>query len=333
MATLGGKSWGAAESLPDNQANECTMDDQTAYALNALVQRHYNVGRIVRFRPVQRGRQCESYELLTAGGHEYTLQVYLPEFTQELLDRTAAVLELMSQNGFPVGCPVGLKQQDGLIACAGPQNRLMLLLDMLHGQSLPVEQWSEQDLSQLGLRLAWMHRALAHLPFPPISRFSGNMLRVAAAGHEMRAARIAAAVGNETFEKLAAIKPPGEPVPGHGAFDPAAIMLDGDRLITAITDWGSVGMGTSESDIVDALVMWCVQADGTGIYPRAKAFCEAYFSLADGKAFDWGDAVRQWCVHRGAEAVAGRRPLPRGFADIARDPQALAGMLAGVHLD
>ncbi|NNM84168.1 MAG: phosphotransferase [Phycisphaerales bacterium] len=309
------------------------MDDQTAYALNALVQRHYNVGRIVRFRPVQRGRQCESYELLTAGGQEYTLQVYLPEFTQELLDRTAAVLELISQDGFPVGHPVGLKQKDAAIACVGPQNRLMLLLDMLHGQSLPVEQWSEQDLSQLGVRLAWMHRSLAHVPFPPINLGCGNRLRVAAAAHEARATRIAAALGTETFEQLAALKPPGEPVLGHGSLDPAAIMLDGDRLITAITDWGAVGLGTTESDIVDALVLWCVQADGTGIYPRAKAFCEAYFSLANSKAFDWGQAVRQWCVHRGAEAVAGRRPLPRGFADIAREPQSLADMLAGVHLD
>ena len=44
------------------------MDDRDAYVLNNLWSRYYDLGRIVRFRHVTRGRQATVWEVLTAAG-------------------------------------------------------------------------------------------------------------------------------------------------------------------------------------------------------------------------------------------------------------------------
>ena len=55
------------------------MDDQQTYLLNGLLARQFDLGRIVRFRQVVRGRQAVTYELLTAEQHDAQVEL-LPAF-------------------------------------------------------------------------------------------------------------------------------------------------------------------------------------------------------------------------------------------------------------
>ena len=52
------------------------MDAQQTYLLNGLLTRNFGLGRIVRFREVERGRQASTFELFTAQENEYLVYLY-----------------------------------------------------------------------------------------------------------------------------------------------------------------------------------------------------------------------------------------------------------------
>ena len=114
------------------------MDDQQTYLLNGLVTRQYGVGRIVRFRQVERGRQAATYELLTSRRNEYMVYLYPAAFTPEQLEFTARTINTLDENRFSV-VPM-LKRSpdaDSEFVGEGPQGTRMLVSIGTAGSPLP----------------------------------------------------------------------------------------------------------------------------------------------------------------------------------------------------
>ena len=78
------------------------MDDQQTYLLNGLLTRNFDLGRISRFRKVTRGRQAETFEVLTSEHHEYVVHLYPPEFTAKQLNFAAQTMNTLDENRFSV---------------------------------------------------------------------------------------------------------------------------------------------------------------------------------------------------------------------------------------
>ena len=103
------------------------MDDQQTYLLNGLLSRQFGLGRIVRFRPVERGRQAQAFELFTAQEREYLAQLYPGSFPAQHLDLVARTVNTMDENRFSV-VPF-IRSKGNTFASEGPQNsRLMVSL-------------------------------------------------------------------------------------------------------------------------------------------------------------------------------------------------------------
>ncbi|HVT80901.1 MAG TPA: hypothetical protein VHM90_09610, partial [Phycisphaerae bacterium] len=141
------------------------MDDNQTYLLNGLITRHFGVGRIVRFRQVERGRQAESFELFTAQEKEYLVQLYPPAFAAEHLEFVARAVNALDANRFSV-VPF-LASRARTFVTEGPQGRHMLLALAPAGSPLVPLEYTEHEISQVGLRLAWMHRLLMEQVQPP----------------------------------------------------------------------------------------------------------------------------------------------------------------------
>ncbi len=305
------------------------MDDRYAYMLNALWSRHYDLGRVIRFRHVQRGRQTLAYEVLTAEQREYTVYLFLPGYEVATLDHMAQTLDILDKNRFSVVPMVPSKEDQWSVD--GPQGQRMMVGLNTDGQQLPPEAWSAHDMSQLGLRLAWMHRLLKEQLDSP--QTGGEAARLclrdqlqtasqkspADLPHRMpklNPAHTGARLVNELTDAAAASW-------CHGDIQPAAFLLDHDRQIRTIVDWGLLHPGDPLEDLIDAFIHWCIGTDGLVNSDTARSLLEAYRTLCPIAKEGWRPAVQCWCAHRIIDATRDLNPLPKGFGQILADPAAL----------
>jgi len=313
------------------------MNDQLAYILNNLWERHFELGRILRFRTVTRGRQATCYEILT-GEHREFLAYLFPALTEKRLGRPldwlGDLLAALDRERFSV-MPM-VKGRANSYVVDGPQNtRMMVGLNPV-GQYLLPDQWTLHDLNQLGLRLGWMHRLLAtQLPTPdptgggakgllaglPNATTLWDQLHQIQAWPEDRKAKL----GPIDWPQIETLQTRfhGTPAPGivHGDMTPAAVLLDDDRQIRTIVDWSLLHPGDPLEDIIDAHVHWCLTKDGKLAREKAHALMQGYRSLRPVESLTAGGAVATWCAQRLVDAAHDLRPLPRSF------PAVLAGML------
>ncbi len=324
------------------------MNDRTAYALHAILNDHYEMGRILRFRQIRKGTQAECFELLTAEQNEFLLFLYPSDFSRRALCDAAPVMDRLASGGFPVSRPVASRDGDtagrNVYAIEGPQGSHFFVTTLAPGQMVTAADWSSHDLSNLGLRLGWLHRtmrdafnadtAAAGENLSPARR-QAPVLRLAAAlenasprGQQLRQMLSAAAVDRllTDLEKL-------EKLPNsafgyvHGAISPEAVLLDHDRHIASVVDWGNFSIGLPAQDVIDAFVHWCVHKDGEVRAEAAQALLQAYISLEKFRGDQWHSVVIAWCAHRLSSALSGRTHLPRGFGSILENPHSLSATL------
>ncbi len=326
------------------------MNDRMAYALHALLNDHYDMGRILRFRQMRRGTQADCYELLTAEHNEFTLFLFPPEFSRQSLADAAPIMEQLASAGFPVSRPVASRQRSSsgapLFAIEGPQGSHFFVTTIAPGQMAAAADWSNHDLSNLGLRLGWMHRAMrdalaadsqpaAGVPRPDRAKVQAPAMRLVAAlesgtsrGQQVRQMLPAAALDRllAELEKLEKVFAAGAGYV-HGGISPESVLLDHDRHIAAIVDWGVFSTGIPAQDVIDAFMSWCVHKDGEVRADAAQALLQAYLSLEKFRGDQWYSAVISWCAARLGAAVLGRKHLPRGFAGILENPHSLSATL------
>jgi len=239
-----------------------------------------------------------------------------------------------------------------MYAVPGPQGTHLMVSASPAGQYLLPDEWSLHDLSLLGLRLAWMHRLLVELlPWPARPRPPEPAVEYQVAMHSWRhdterSRKLAIDEGqvralDSRLQRIGAALPHRTPRPGHsggagnggaggwvhGDIQPAAVLLDTDKQIRSVLDWGLLHPGEPLEDVVDAFVHWCVASDGTVADDRGRALLEAYRSLHPIVGGAWADAVSLWLARRMVDFVATRRILPRGYLTYLADPEHLASAL------
>jgi aminoglycoside phosphotransferase (APT) family kinase protein len=287
------------------------VDDQQTYLLNGLIARNFGIGRIVRFRPVQRGRQAECFELFTAEEREYLVQLFAPAYGEDQLDFAAGAVNTLDRHCFSVMPYIASKNV--VFVAEGPQNSHMVLSLAPAGSAMNAAQFSDHDISQVGLRLAWMHRLLLEqLPRPgdffPLTR------------------RLPTADGPlEQLHGLLAL--PTRQGWVHGDLQPAALLHDVDHQLRAVTDWGLLHWGCPLEDVVDAFIALATDAKGAFDRRRGVALLEAYDSLVSIKRTPWTPVVASWCAQRLIDQE--RRPLAEGFMEgVLPAPERLATAMA-----
>ncbi len=308
------------------------MDDRAAYLLNGLWARHYDLGRVVRFRQVQRGRQAACYELLTSEQQEYLVYLYPATFDMANFDAVASAIMLLHRERFPAAQVIPAKDKQP--AVIGPQGSVMMITENVFGQYLLPDEWSLHDLSQLGLRLGWLHRLMHDHFAPPEKKTNIATALAQALGSDPAFVRRKLPVLDLThLEKLQGAVAEQSPAGwAHGDFQPAAVMMDDDRQIRAITDMALLHFGDPLEDLLDAFVHWCVGTDGIVAEARGRSLLESYRSLRPASENlvterPWAHVIQRWCAQRLVDAAAGRRILPRGFATYLADPAGLASAL------
>ncbi|MGN6369878.1 MAG: phosphotransferase [Phycisphaerae bacterium] len=306
------------------------MDDQQTYLLNGLLARQFGLGRIIRFRQVTRGRQAATFELLTAQQNEYLAYLYPAAYPAEQLDFMAGAVNSLDDNRFTV--VPWMKAKSGGFVGEGLQNGRLMVSLAVAGSALPPEQYTEHDVSQVGLRLAWMHRLLREqVPAPPEKvQLAIRLEREISGGDEHPVANVPA-IGRETIGRLVGLM--GLPVAVengwvHGDVQPAALMHDADHQLRAMVDWGLLHWGSPLEDVVDAFLGLCVKADGTFDQLRGSVLLESYASLVPLKKVAWTPVVAAWCAQRIIDAVGGRRGVPGNFSGIVGSPEAVATAIA-----
>jgi Ser/Thr protein kinase RdoA (MazF antagonist) len=308
------------------------MDDRTAYLLNALVERHYDIGRVLRFRKITRGRQAECFELLTAGQQEFLLLLFPAAFDPTLLQSTGALTARLGAAGFPVPKTIHASSPETGWVAAGPQGSHLMLTTQPQGQSLAVAQWSSQALSHLGLRLAWLHRLLNHerptmtVGSAQLAQRLESLVRQPVPGCDALKQVLDASQVEKLIQQLTDISVECTYC-RHGSLTPEAVLLDADRQIVSVLDWGNCQVGFPQEDVVDIFLNWCVDTDGQVRSPEAQAFLQAYFSLHSTAGPAWHEAVLVWTGHRLIAALSGCGQLPRGFATILENPHFLSAAI------
>jgi hypothetical protein len=288
-----------------------SVDDRQTYLLNGLITRHFNVGRIVRFRPVRRGRQSESYELFTAEEKEYLVQLYTAAFGDDQLDFAAGVVNTLDRHRFSV-MPF-LPSKNVVFVAEGPQNGRMVLSLAPAGSAIPPAQYSEHDVSQVGLRLAWMHRLLLE-QIPRPKDFIPLKQRLPATDEPLQ--QLHGLLTMPTWQGWV-----------HGDIQPEALLHDVDHQLRAITDWGLLHWGCPWEDLVDAFITLVTDARGAFDRRRGSALLESYNSLVSIKRTPWTPVVACWCAQRLLDQD--RRPLPEGFLEsVLPAPERLATAMA-----
>ena len=287
------------------------VDDQQTYLLNGLIARHFGLGRIVRFRPVQRGRQAEAFELFTAQEKEYLVQLYPPAFDEDQLDFAAGAVNALDQHRFSV-MPF-LPSKNIVFVAEGPQNRHMVIGLAPAGSALAPAHYTEHDISQVGLRLAWMHRLLKEQLPPPKNHVPLNR-------------RIPA--GDGPLEQLRGLL--SLPIAqgwAHGDIQSAALLHDADHQLRAITDWGLLHWGCPLEDLVDAFIALATDPRGAFDQRRGTALLESYDSLVPIKRTPWTPVVASWCAQRLVDQE--KRALPERFMEaVLPAPERLATAMA-----
>jgi Ser/Thr protein kinase RdoA (MazF antagonist) len=302
------------------------MDDQQTYLLNGLLSRQFGLGRIVRFRKVQRGRQAAAFELFTVQEREYLVQLYPATFAVEQLEFIAGVVNSLDVHRFSVVPFVSTRAGPGYVG-EGPQGTRMLVSLAPAGSILQPHEYTEHDLSQIGLRLAWMHRLLKEeipgaAPAEPLAK------------RMLEACRLPDVSGGPAMDPaqleplLSALQMQAAPGWVHGDIQKTALLLDGDHQIRTMVDWALLHRGSPLEDMVDALLSFGIDSKGMLVLARGKALVEAYHSLVPIEKTPWTPVVASWCAQRIIDARTGRRPTPQGFSRIATQPEELAMAMA-----
>ncbi len=289
------------------------LDDRQAYVLNTLLERGFDIGRVLRFRRVQRGRQAPSFELLTAQGGEYLLSIFPPQFPAPALDDAARVCHALFEKKLPV--PPPLPARAGGYVAPGPQHSHLALSAAPEGQAMAAEQWSLQDLSLLGLRLAWLHRALAEVGPPPEQDYSrpadDALLSLSLEPWPPMAQQVLAQAAEAPLSTRRWL---------HGDVHAQAILLDADRHVSAFIDNGLMHAGDQQQDVLDVFVNWCLDETHFVRDEHARAFFSAYRTLAPENVGDFSLAVVRWAAWRIRTSAHNIQPPPHGF------PQLLANL-------
>ncbi len=308
------------------------MDDRTVYLLNGLVERHYDVGRVLRFRKIIRGRQADCFEILTAGQQEFLLLLFPPAFDSAMLQSAGALTAQLGAAGFPVPRTVHASSPETGWVASGPQGSHLMLSTQPQGQALAVGGWSSQDLSHLGLRLAWLHRLLIQqrpsmvVSSTEISQRLQALVNEPAPGYDAVKRALQARQVEKLIEQVADIALECT-LWRHGSLTPEAVLMDADHQIVSVLDWGYCQVGFPHEDVVDVFLNWCVDVDGQIRSPEAQSFLQAYFSLHSTTAPPWHETVLIWTAHRLIAALSGSAQLPRGFATILENPHFLSAAI------
>jgi Ser/Thr protein kinase RdoA (MazF antagonist) len=303
------------------------MDEQQTYLLNGLLARQFGLGRIVRFREVKRGRQATTLEVMTAQQNEYLVYLYPAVFRVEQLGFVAGVLNGLDRERFTVVPMVAGK--DGSFVGEGPQGTRMMVSLGTEGSVVPREQLTAHDISQVGLRLAWMHRLLReHVDLPVEVPALAGLVEEALEEADGERVPVLEGAAREALVSALALPLPGEMGWVHGDVQAEALLHDADRQLRTVVDWGLLHPGCPLEDVVDALWMLCGGVAGGLEKEKAEALLEAYHSLLPVKEAAWTPVVAAWCGRRWVDAVAGRRKAPAGLAQVAAAPEQLAVAIA-----
>jgi len=307
------------------------MDDRKAYMLNGLLERYFDLSRVIRFRRVQRGLQTESYEVLTPGNYDLLLHLFPSAFDSDALNNAIAMMDEVSTAGFPTPRALAIQSSQNSFIAPGPQGTHLVLNTAPRGQPLAIREWTNMDISHLGLRLAWMHRLMAESKTPAVAASPAGLLRRAIREPSPRSDSLRRALKADHLEKLVQTLEQTVPVVHgfrHGGVAPEAILLDSGRQVSAVLDWGLFSAGLPQEDVVDVFVQWCIEPDGQVRMPEAQSFFQAYLSLTATSEELWRQAVLVWCAHRATTALAGTGTLPRGFATFLEKPEFLLAAIS-----
>ena len=286
------------------------MDDQQAYLLNGLLSRSFGLGRIVRFRKLARGRQAETYELFTAQEKEYLAQVYPPAFDATQLEFAARTVNAIDVQRFSV-VPF-LASKSGPFVADGPQNGHLLVSLAPAGSAFSPDQLTDHDVSQVGLRLAWMHRLF-------------NELLPAPEGQDLKMQEVQELAGEPLLSLLRLPAPRGWV---HGDIQLPALLHDGDHQLRTLVDWGLIHYGCPFEDLADAFIVLARDDAGKFDINRGRILLEAYDSLVPIRGMAWTPVAARWCAQRLLDDRARRRPAPAGFAALLAAPESLATAMA-----
>jgi Ser/Thr protein kinase RdoA (MazF antagonist) len=302
------------------------MDDQQTYLLNGLLTRNFDLGRISRFRNVARGRQTETFEILTAEHHEYVVYLYPPTYAPEQLEFVARTINMLDEHRFSVVPMLQRKDDPAHFSAEGPQGGTMLVGLATAGSAIPADQYTDHDISQVGLRLAWLHRLLKEQLAPGQSTQS-LPVRLVQCVADPEFLRLVPFITSEMRDRLLWMLQSATPRGfAHGDIQPAAMLLDSDHQIRMLIDFGLLHEGCPLEDLVDALLSLCMDSAGTVIPARGRALLEAYDSLQPIKATPWTNVVAVWCAQRIVDAP--RRPVPKNLSQVLAAPERLGAALA-----
>lgn|GEM_PF-1229615 len=297
------------------------MDAHT-YLLAGLLSRHFALGRIVRFRSVTRGRQATCYEVFTAEEREFLVHLYPPAFPADALERMAKAVNAIDAERFSV-VPFQ-SANDGHYVVAGPQHsRMMVGLNPVGTYLLP-DQYTDHDLSQLGLRLAWLHRLLfEQLGSPLEDSLSRQLLAVSPEAQTKWALADAPTLLAELEDSLEATPAPAW---AHGDLQPAAVLVDDDHQLRTVVDFALLTPADPLEDLVDVALHWCMAGDSLN-GDRARSVFEAYRSLRSIDPERWGGAMDRYLARRLVAAAFATRPLPRNLSLLINQRSGLAKCL------
>jgi Ser/Thr protein kinase RdoA (MazF antagonist) len=303
------------------------VDDQQTYLLNGLLARHFGLGRIVRFREVVRGRQAQCFEVFTAQEKEYLVQIFPPGCSADDLEHASGAVNLLDEHRFSVMPYVHSK--DVVFVAPGPQNQHLLVSLAPEGSALAAAQYSLHDISQVGLRLAWMHRLMPEvLPEPRgapalAERFAAYYAGQRTANPE--GPPLAEALFRQLQGLLGLVTTRGWV---HGDIQLAALLHDSDHQLRAVVDWGLLHYGSPLEDVVDAFISLAYDPQGHLDRSRGRSLLESYGSLVSVKHVAWTPVIAAWCAQRLLDQHAQRRPVPGDFASIVASPERLAMAMA-----
>lgn len=308
------------------------LDDRQAYVLNSLLERHYSMGRIVRFRHARRGRQARCHELLTAGHGSFTLYLFPPPHDADRIEYACKCMDILADKSLPLAAPVAAR--DGRFVVAGPDRASMVVTASPAGQAISAEQWSLQDISMLGLRLAWLHESMeANCPDDAPPSLASRLERIADADPrsgkpgQPPAAALAALPGLvAALRRIEAARLPPRQW-RHGDLSTNAVLVDGDRQIQSFVDFGRIGTGHRLEDALDVLAHWCMRERGILREEAARTFLSAYRSLLKRDPEPWSDAVHVWAARHIIDEARGLAPSPPFMDTIVMDLAGLAGAL------